>query len=74
MPPRVQVGSFHEFRYAKSSWTARSAICSFVEFFSRSDSAASEFGLETAQWTSIGLLLIAGAGAWITARRRQSTQ
>ena len=50
------------------------ALGRFVEFFSRSDSAASEFGLETAQWTSIGLLLIAGAGAWITARRRQSTQ
>jgi phosphatidylglycerol:prolipoprotein diacylglycerol transferase len=50
------------------------AVGRFVEFFSRSDSATSALGLETAQWTSIGLLLLAAAGAWTTARRRQSTQ
>jgi phosphatidylglycerol:prolipoprotein diacylglycerol transferase len=40
----------------------------FVEFFARSDSAASFLGLETAQWTSLALILIAGAGAWFTSR------
>jgi phosphatidylglycerol:prolipoprotein diacylglycerol transferase len=49
------------------------ALGRFLEFFTRSDSATSAFGLETAQWTSIALLVIAAAGAWITARRRQST-
>jgi phosphatidylglycerol:prolipoprotein diacylglycerol transferase len=50
------------------------ALGRFVEFFSRSDSATSALGLETAQWTSIGLMLVAAIGAWMTARRRQSTQ
>jgi phosphatidylglycerol:prolipoprotein diacylglycerol transferase len=49
------------------------AVGRFVEFFSRSDSATSALGLETAQWTSIVLLLIAAAGAWMTARRRPRT-
>jgi phosphatidylglycerol:prolipoprotein diacylglycerol transferase len=43
----------------------------FIEFFVRSDSAASAFGLEAAQWTSVALLLVAGAGAWAAARRRR---
>jgi phosphatidylglycerol:prolipoprotein diacylglycerol transferase len=34
----------------------------FVEFFVRSDSAGSALGLETAQWTSLGLMAIATAG------------
>lgn len=38
----------------------------FVEFFVRSDSAKSALGLEVAQWTSLGLLLVAGVGAWFT--------
>ncbi|HKP21497.1 MAG TPA: prolipoprotein diacylglyceryl transferase family protein [Thermoleophilaceae bacterium] len=38
----------------------------FVEFFARSDSAKSALGLEVAQWTSLGLLLVAGLAAWLT--------
>lgn len=49
------------------------ALGRFVEFFARSDSATSALGLETAQWTSIALLLVAGGGAWITSRRRGRT-
>jgi prolipoprotein diacylglyceryltransferase len=45
------------------------AIGRFVEFFVRSDSATTALGLETAQWTSIGLLVIAAAGVWATRRR-----
>jgi phosphatidylglycerol---prolipoprotein diacylglyceryl transferase len=41
----------------------------FLEFFLRSDSADLALGLEIAQWTSLGLLAIAGAGAWLTLRR-----
>jgi len=48
------------------------ALGRFVEFFARSDSATSALGLETAQWTSIALVLIAAAGAWTTARRRRT--
>jgi phosphatidylglycerol:prolipoprotein diacylglycerol transferase len=39
------------------------AIARFFEFFVRSDSAPAALGLETAQWTSVGLLLIAASGA-----------
>jgi phosphatidylglycerol---prolipoprotein diacylglyceryl transferase len=42
----------------------------FVEFFARSDSADLALGLETAQWTSLLLLAVAAAGAWLTLRRR----
>ena len=45
----------------------------FIEFFARSDSATSALGLETAQWTSIALLMVAAAGAWITSRRFRRT-
>ena len=41
----------------------------FVEFFVRSDSATREFGLETAQWTSLALIAAAGIGAWLARRR-----
>jgi phosphatidylglycerol:prolipoprotein diacylglycerol transferase len=41
----------------------------FVEFFVRSDSDTIALGLETAQWTSLALLAVAAAGAWLTARR-----
>ncbi len=41
----------------------------FVEFFVRSDSATSALGLETAQWTSVALMLFAAAGAWLAWRR-----
>ena len=43
----------------------------FFEFFLRSDSADLALGLETAQWTSLLLLAVAAAGAWLTLRRRQ---
>jgi phosphatidylglycerol:prolipoprotein diacylglycerol transferase len=42
----------------------------FVEFFARSDSADLALGLETAQWTSLLLLAVAAAGAWLTLRHR----
>ena len=41
----------------------------FFEFFVRDDSAGSALGLEPAQWTSIALILVAGAGAWLTRKR-----
>ena len=44
------------------------ALGRFVEFFARSDSATSALGLETAQWTSVALFLIAGVDAWVTSR------
>src|SRR5215207_5536149 len=46
------------------------AIGRFLEFFLRSDSADLALGLETAQWTSLLLLTIAVAGAWLTLTRR----
>ena len=41
----------------------------FLEFFVRSDSETGAFGLETAQLTSVALIAVAVAGAWLTARR-----
>lgn len=41
----------------------------FVEFFVRSDSDKVALGLEVAQWTSLGLLAVAGLGAWLTLGR-----
>jgi phosphatidylglycerol---prolipoprotein diacylglyceryl transferase len=38
----------------------------FVEFYVRSDSETVALGLETAQWTSLLLILVAAAGAWRT--------
>jgi phosphatidylglycerol:prolipoprotein diacylglycerol transferase len=46
------------------------AIGRFFEFFLRSDSADLALGLEIAQWTSLALLVVAGAGAWFTVARR----
>ncbi len=43
----------------------------FVEFFVRSDSDTIALGLETAQWTSLVLIVLAGAGAWLTVRRER---
>jgi phosphatidylglycerol---prolipoprotein diacylglyceryl transferase len=45
------------------------AIGRFFEFFLRSDSADLALGLEIAQWTSLALLAVATAGAWLTLRR-----
>jgi len=42
----------------------------FFEFFLRSDSADRALGLEIAQWTSLVLLTVAAAGAWLTLGRR----
>ena len=38
----------------------------FFEFFLRSDSEDLALGLEIAQWTSLGLVAVAAAGAWLT--------
>jgi phosphatidylglycerol:prolipoprotein diacylglycerol transferase len=38
----------------------------FVEFYVRSDSETVALGLETAQWTSLLLILVAAVGAWRT--------
>ncbi len=45
------------------------SVARFAEFFVRSDSDTVALGLETAQWTSLALLAIAGVGAWLTVRR-----
>ena len=45
------------------------ALGRFLEFFVRSDSANLALGLEIAQWTSLVLLAVAGAGAWLTLGR-----
>ena len=45
------------------------ALGRFVEFFVRSDSAGSALGLETAQWVSVALILIAAAGASVARKR-----
>ena len=44
------------------------AVGRFIEFFARSDSSGSLFGLETAQWISVARVSIAGFGAWFTSR------
>ena len=47
------------------------AVGRFFEFFHRSDSADLALGLEIAQWTSLLLLTIAAAGAWLTLGRQR---
>lgn len=42
----------------------------FVEFFARSDSQMIALGLETAQWTSLLLVIAACVGCWVTLRPR----
>jgi len=46
------------------------AVGRFFEFFLRSDSADLALGLEIAQWTSLVLLAVAVAGAWLTLAHR----
>jgi prolipoprotein diacylglyceryltransferase len=41
----------------------------FFEFFARSDSPEFALGLNNAQWTSLGLLLVALVGWWLTIGR-----
>jgi phosphatidylglycerol---prolipoprotein diacylglyceryl transferase len=47
------------------------AVGRFLEFFLRSDSADLALGLEIAQWTSLLLLAVVAAGAWLTLGRRR---
>ena len=49
-------------------WTVIGLLAAgrFVEFYVRSDSETVALGLETAQWTSLLLMLVAAAGAWFT--------
>ena len=49
------------------------AIGRFVEFFVRSDSATGWLGLETAQWTSLAIILLAAVGAVWAVRRARAT-
>jgi len=42
----------------------------FIEFFARSDSPDLALGLSNAQWTSLGMLLVALAGWWLTIGRK----
>jgi len=53
------------------TWTviALFAAGRFVEFFARRDSDQLALGLDTAQWTSVALLIVAATGAAITLRR-----
>jgi phosphatidylglycerol:prolipoprotein diacylglycerol transferase len=46
------------------------AVGRFFEFFVRLDSADLALGLEIAQWTSLLVLVIVAAGAWLTLGRR----
>lgn len=59
-------------RPALLMWTVIGLLAAgrFIEFFLRSDSQTLALGLETAQWTSIVLLVVAVAGAWLTMRHR----
>jgi phosphatidylglycerol:prolipoprotein diacylglycerol transferase len=50
------------------------ALGRFFEFFLRSDSDDLALGLEIAQWTSLLILAITGAGAWLTLRRWPAPQ
>jgi phosphatidylglycerol---prolipoprotein diacylglyceryl transferase len=49
------------------------ALGRFVEFFARDDSATRALGLETAQWVSVALIVVAAVGAWITVKRSGRT-
>ena len=46
----------------------------FVEFFVRSDSDTVALGLETAQWTSVALILAAALGAWLKLGRPRAAK
>jgi phosphatidylglycerol:prolipoprotein diacylglycerol transferase len=54
-------------------WTVVGLLAAgrFVEFYLRSDSETLALGLETAQWTSLLLILVAAAGAWFTLAHRR---
>jgi len=52
------------------TWTVLALLAAgrFVEFFVRSDSDQLALGLVTAQWTSVGLMIVAVIGMVLTAR------
>jgi len=53
-------------------WTVLGLLAAgrFVEFFVRSDSETLALGLETAQWTSLVIIVVVAVGAWFTLVRR----
>jgi prolipoprotein diacylglyceryltransferase len=55
-------------------WTVIALLAAgrFVEFFVRSDSDTLALGLETAQWTSLLLVILAALGAWLALVRRKA--
>jgi phosphatidylglycerol:prolipoprotein diacylglycerol transferase len=59
-------------RPTSAMWTVIGLLAAgrFIEFFVRSDSQTIALGLETAQWTSLFLMLVAAAGAWLSLRPR----
>jgi phosphatidylglycerol---prolipoprotein diacylglyceryl transferase len=66
----------HRLRAGSLTWlvVALFSLGRFFEFFARSDSPELALGLNNAQWTSLGLLVIALVGWWLTSgRSRQRT-
>jgi phosphatidylglycerol:prolipoprotein diacylglycerol transferase len=63
-------------RPTSAMWTVIGLLAAgrFVEFFVRSDSETLALGLETAQWTSLLLMLIAAVGACLTLLPRPRTR
>jgi phosphatidylglycerol:prolipoprotein diacylglycerol transferase len=61
----------HRLRPGALTWlvVALFSFGRFFEFFARSDSPEFALGLNNAQWTSLGLLLVALVGWWLTIGR-----
>jgi phosphatidylglycerol:prolipoprotein diacylglycerol transferase len=61
----------HRLRPGALTWlvVALFSLGRFFEFFARSDSPELALGLNNAQWTSLGLLLVALVGWWLTIGR-----
>ena len=59
-------------RPTSAMWTVIGLLAAgrSLEFYVRSDSQTLALGLETAQWTSLFLMLVAAAGAWLSLRPR----
>jgi phosphatidylglycerol:prolipoprotein diacylglycerol transferase len=66
----------HRLRTGELVWlvVALFSLGRFFEFFARSDSPELALGLSNAQWTSLGLLVIALAGWWLTVGRNTRSQ
>ena len=62
----------HRLRPGELTWlvVALFSLGRFFEFFVRSDSPDLALGLNNAQWTSLGILVIALVGWWLTIWRR----